>query len=130
MIKEAAKKRLQEAAAAVEQIAAADVDADRLDEWLVLDVREDHEYAASHLPGALSLPRSRLEMEATQNDALETGGDTPTLVYCGSGKRSLLAAETLKALGVTRPVSMAGGFGAWQKADKPVRACCRFALSH
>ncbi|MDA3919713.1 MAG: rhodanese-like domain-containing protein [Salinisphaera sp.] len=120
MIKDAAKKRMQEAAAAVEQIDVADVDADRLDEWLVLDVREDHEYAAGHLPGALSLPRSRLEMEATQNDALEAGADTPTLVYCGSGKRSLLAAEILKALGVTRPVSMAGGFGAWHKADKPV----------
>lgn len=120
MIKEAATRRLQEATATVEQIDAAKVDADTLDEWLVIDVREDHEYAAGHLPGAMSLPRSRLELEATQNDALEAGAGTPALVYCGSGKRSLLAAETLKMLGVERPVSMAGGLAAWREAGKPL----------
>lgn len=119
MISEAARKRLQDAASAVEQIDAADVDADSLDDWLVIDVREDNEYASGHLPGAISLPRSRMEMMAMQSDALEAATAKPALVYCASGKRSLLAAQTLKELGARRPVSMAGGIAAWREAGKP-----------
>lgn len=119
MISEAARKRLQDAASAVEQIDAADVDADSLNDWLVIDVREDNEYASGHLPGAISLPRSRMEMMAMQSDALEAAADKPALVYCASGKRSLLAAQTLKELGARRPVSMAGGIAAWREAGKP-----------
>lgn len=119
MISEAARKRLQDAADGVEQIDAADIDADALTGWLVIDVREDHEYVDGHLPGAISLPRSRMEMMAMQSDALEAAADKPALVYCASGKRSLLAAQTLKELGARRPVSMAGGIAAWREAGKP-----------
>lgn len=119
MIKEAAQKRLQDVSQAIEQIEADRVDPDRLDEWVVIDVREDNEYADGHLPGAISLPRSRLEMLAMQTDALEPATEKPALVYCASGKRSLLAAETLAALGAKRPVSMAGGFNAWRGSGKP-----------
>lgn len=119
MINDAAKKRMEEAAAAVEQLDAADVNPGELDDWLVIDVREDHEYADGHLPGAISLPRSRLEMMATQSDALEANAGKPALVYCGTGKRSLLAAHTLQQLGMRRPVSMDGGFKAWRAAGKP-----------
>jgi len=119
MIKDAAKKTLQDAADAVEQVDAQSVSPDRLEDWVVIDVREDQEYVGGHLPGAISLPRSRLEMMAMQSDALEAAADKPALVYCASGKRSLLAAKTLKALGATRPVSMAGGIQAWREAGKP-----------
>lgn len=118
MISEAARKRLQDAADGVEQIDAADIDADALTGWLVIDVREDHEYADGHLPGAISLPRSRMEMMAMQSDALEAAATKPALVYCASGKRSLLAAQTLKELGAKRPVSMTGGIAAWRQAGK------------
>ncbi len=119
MLREAAEKKLQEAATVVEQIDAQSVDVDSLNDWIVIDVREDQEYAEGHLPGAISLPRSRLEMMAMQSEALEAAVRKPALVYCGSGKRSLLAAQTLKELGVQRPVSMAGGIKAWREAGKP-----------
>jgi rhodanese-related sulfurtransferase len=118
MINDAAKKRMEQAAAAVEQIDARNVADDQLGDWLVIDVREDHEYADGHLPGAISWPRSRLEMEAAQADLADRDIDQPALVYCGSGKRSLLAAHTLKELGLERPVSMEGGFKAWRAAGK------------
>lgn len=118
MIKEAAKKYLQDANSAVEHVNVADLAPEDLGNWLIIDVREDSEYAAGHLPGAISMPRSRLEMLATQSDILEASEDKPTLVYCGSGKRSVLAAHTLKALGMQRTVSMDGGYAAWGSAGK------------
>lgn len=119
MIKEAAKKRMEDVAAAVEEMDATAVSPEELGGWLVIDVREDHEYADGHLPDAMSLPRSRLEMLAMQSDALEAAADKPALVYCATGKRSLFAAQTLKELGVKRPVSMKGGFKAWREAGNP-----------
>lgn len=119
MIKEAAKKRMEDVAGAVEEIDATAVSPEELDGWLVIDVREDHEYADGHLPDAMSLPRSRLEMMAMQSDALEAAADKPALVYCATGKRSLFAAQTLKELGVKRPVSMKGGFKAWSEVGNP-----------
>lgn len=119
MIREAAQKCLSEAAESVEEVSADTLDPSELNDWLILDVREDAEYAGGHLPGAISLPRSRLEMLATQSEALEAATDKPALVYCASGKRSLLAAQTLRELGAKRPVSMAGGFNAWRAAGKP-----------
>lgn len=120
MVKQAAQAVMKEAMNSVEQIEVSEVDAASLDDWFVLDVREDQEFAGGHIPGALSMPRSRLEMMAMQSDVLEAAAGNPMLVYCGSGKRSLLAAATLKSLGVERPVSMNGGFQAWTQAGKPV----------
>lgn len=119
MIKDAAKKHMQDANSAVEHIDVAGLATDDLDSWLIIDVREDHEYAAGHLPGAINMPRSRLEMLAMQSDTLEAAADKPTLAYCGSGKRSVLAAHTLKTLGMQRAVSMDGGYAAWRSAGKP-----------
>lgn len=119
MINDAATKRLEEAAAAVEQTDVESVAPADLGDWLVIDVREDHEYADGHLPGAINWPRSRLEMEAARSSLAEGAAERPALVYCASGKRSLLAAKTLKELGAQRPVSLAGGFNAWRAAGKP-----------
>lgn len=119
MINDAAKKRLEQAAAAIEQTDVESVAPADLDDWLVIDVREDHEYADGHLPGAINWPRSRLEMEAARSDLSADALDQPALVYCASGKRSLLAAQTLKELGIKRPVSLGGGFKAWREAGKP-----------
>lgn len=118
MVKDAAKELMQNASSAIEHIDVADLATDDLDSWLIIDVREDHEYAAGHLPDAISMPRSRLEMLAMQSDTLEAAADKPALVYCGSGKRSVLAAYTLKTLGMQRAVSMDGGFAAWRSAGK------------
>ncbi len=82
----------------------------------ILDVREKEEYREGHLDGAVPLPRGFLEMrvEDTVPDK-----QTPIIAYCAGGTRSLIAARTLKEMGYTSVVSMAGGFTAWKNAGQP-----------
>ncbi len=103
-----AKKHIREidVAAAREQIAKGDV--------IVIDVREDDEYAAGNIKDAIHLPRGVLEFKIDQLDAL-SDKSKPVLLYCRSGNRSALAALTMQQLGYTDVVSMAGGFMAWEK---------------
>ncbi|HEY2388944.1 MAG TPA: molybdopterin-synthase adenylyltransferase MoeB [Candidatus Binatia bacterium] len=82
----------------------------------LLDVREKEEYREGHLDGSISLPRGFLEMrvEDTVPDK-----QTPIIAYCAGGTRSLIAARTLKEMGYTSVVSMAGGFNAWKNNGQP-----------
>jgi len=77
-----------------------------------LDVREGDEYRSGHLPGAIGLSRGYLEIniESTIPDK-----NTPIICYCGSGIRSLFAAETLTNMGYNQVESMSGGFRAWNE---------------
>ena len=79
----------------------------------LVDVREDAEFAAGHLPGATHLGRGVLERDAAK---VLTDPNAEIVVYCGGGFRSALAAETLQQMGYTKVLSMDGGFGAWNKA--------------
>lgn len=81
----------------------------------VLDVREPEEYAAGHVPGAVSLPQSEL---ASRLD--DVPRDRPLLVICHSGSRSLRSAQFLARMGYAEVVSVAGGTAAWREAGKPV----------
>lgn len=90
--------------------------ADALAERLPLvDVREPDEFAAGHIPGAISLPRGLVEkgIEAV------VGRDQPFVVCCQSGKRSSLVADTLQAMGFAKVRSLAGGVEAWFAAGLP-----------
>src|SRR5512147_110547 len=82
----------------------------------LLDVREKEEFRDGHLDGAISLPRGFLEMrvEETLPDKA-----APIVAYCAGGTRSLIAARTMKEMGYTNVVSMAGGFTAWKNAGLP-----------
>jgi len=82
----------------------------------LLDVREKEEYREGHLDGAISLPRGFLEMRVE-----ETVPDkqTPIIAYCAGGTRSLIASRTLKEMGYTSVVSMAGGFNGWKNNGHP-----------
>jgi glyoxylase-like metal-dependent hydrolase (beta-lactamase superfamily II)/rhodanese-related sulfurtransferase len=79
----------------------------------VVDVREESEYAAGHIDKALALPRGVLEFKIGNFPELADKSQA-VLLYCRTGGRSALAAQTLHALGYTNVVSMAGGFEAWQ----------------
>lgn len=86
----------------------------------VIDVREADEFAAGHVPGAVNIPRGVLEFQVDghpavngQSDAALAHRGRPVVLYCRSGGRSALAAESLKCLGFASPVSLAGGFNAW-----------------
>jgi glyoxylase-like metal-dependent hydrolase (beta-lactamase superfamily II)/rhodanese-related sulfurtransferase len=81
---------------------------------VVVDVREESEYAAGHLDAALPVPRGVLEFIIGTMPELSDKSKA-VLVYCRTGGRAALAAQTLQFLGYRNVLSMAGGFEAWQK---------------
>ncbi len=81
----------------------------------VVDVREGNEYEAGHLDNAILLPRGVLEFKISGVDTL-TDKSGAILLYCRTGGRSALAAQTLQELGYSNVLSMAGGYEAWAKA--------------
>jgi len=95
----------------------------------VVDVREPEEFSDGHLPGAVNIPRGLLEFEVDGHPAVNyqtaealSHRERPVVLYCLSGGRSALAAEALKRLGFTSPVSLAGGILHWADAGNPVVA--------
>jgi len=80
----------------------------------VVDVREGEEYEAGHLENAILLPRGVLEFKVGNFPELEDKS-TAVLVYCRTGGRSALAAQTLQESGYNNVLSMVGGFEAWSK---------------
>lgn len=82
---------------------------------VLLDVREESEYAAGHIDNAILLPRGVLEFKLANVSELADKSKA-VLIYCRTGGRSALAAHTLQLLGYTNVLSMAGGFEAWQNA--------------
>ena len=77
--------------------------------YIILDVRTKEEYDQGHIPGAILIPD--YEIEARAEEVL-TDKDQLILVYCRSGRRSKLAAETLVALGYTN-IAEFGGIIDW-----------------
>lgn len=92
---------------------------DRGEQFLLIDVREDHEWTAGHLPRATHLGKGIIErdIEATVPDP-----QTELVLYCGGGYRSALAADALQKMGYTHVISMDGGFRGWKDAGYPVVA--------
>jgi molybdopterin/thiamine biosynthesis adenylyltransferase/rhodanese-related sulfurtransferase len=83
----------------------------------LLDLREPAETALGRPQGALAVPRAALEADPRRH---HPDPGAPLLLICGSGRRSLLAAQALAAQGYTRLASVAGGFAAWQAAGLPI----------
>ncbi len=77
----------------------------------VVDVRENEEFAQGHLPGAKHVPRSYLE---TRIEGAVPDHAQRIVLYCASGNRSALAADTLKRLGYDDVASMTGGITLWK----------------
>lgn len=89
----------------------------RLGDALFIDIREDHEWAAGHIPGAVHYSRGLLEFRV--GDELDDP-DRPIVLYCSAGMRSVLAAKQLQDMGFTDVVSLRGGLRAWRRADLPL----------
>ena len=85
--------------------------------FTLVDVREDREWAAGHLPGAVHIGKGVIERDA--ETALPDPG-APLVLYCGGGYRSALAADALGRMGYTDVESMDGGFSGWTQAGLPV----------
>jgi len=84
---------------------------------LVLDVREDAEFAAGHIPEARHIPQGQL---ASRLPELEKWKEKPIVINCQSGGRSSGACAVLRRSGFTRVFNLSGGIAAWQSAKLPV----------
>ncbi len=97
------------------------IDARTLSDWLrhnkavLIDVREPHEYARARIPGAMSLPLSRLP----QADLPDAEG-REVVVCCASGARSMIAADRLLARHYGQVYNLDGGLSAWRIAGQEI----------
>jgi rhodanese-related sulfurtransferase len=86
---------------------------------LLIDVREESEWAAGHAEGAIFLSKGIIErdIEKTVPDRSQR-----LVLYCGGGYRSALAADALQKMGYTDVISLDGGWKAWAEGGMPVSA--------
>ena len=84
---------------------------------LVIDVRSEDEYLAGHVPGARLIPHTQI---AEYLDGLAGQKDDTIVLYCRSGKRAGMAAETMESAGFKGITILDGSFQAWQAAGKTV----------
>jgi rhodanese-related sulfurtransferase len=80
-----------------------------------LDVREQSEYDAGHIPGITLIPTGQVP-----NRLSDIPKDKPVIVTCRSGNRSSQITQYLKEQGYTNVHNMEGGINAWQQAGYPV----------
>ncbi len=87
-------------------------------DFLLIDVREESEFAAGHIPGAKHLGKGIIERDI-ETQVPDTTAEL--ILYCGGGYRSALAADNLQKMGYTNVWSMDGGFRAWKEAGLPIQ---------
>jgi rhodanese-related sulfurtransferase len=111
-IVEEARKRVQETT-----VDAVKSKLDKGEKFLLIDVREDNEYAKDHLPGAIHLGKGIIERDIEER---VPDLNTPMILYCGGGFRSALAADNLQKMGYTQVISMDGGIRGWREKGFPL----------
>ena len=87
------------------------------EKMVLVDVREESEWARGHLPGAVHLGKGVIERDIEK--AVSDKG-APLVLYCGGGFRSALAADNLQKMGYTNVLSMDGGWREWTETGYPV----------
>jgi rhodanese-related sulfurtransferase len=90
---------------------------DHGEKFVLVDVREESEYAKDHLPWAVHLGKGVIERDVEQR---VPDANTPMVLYCGGGFRSALAADNLQKMGYTNVVSMDGGVREWREKGLPL----------
>jgi rhodanese-related sulfurtransferase len=90
---------------------------ERNEKFVLVDVREDNEFAKDHLPGAIHLGKGVIErdIEKSVPDLA-----TEIVLYCGGGFRSALAADNLQKMGYRNVISMDGGIREWREKNYPL----------
>jgi rhodanese-related sulfurtransferase len=86
------------------------------DSHLLIDVREDGEWAAGHAAGALHLGKGIIERDI---ESKVPDKETTLVLYCGGGFRSALAGDALRHMGYSSVISLDGGWRAYQGAGLP-----------
>jgi rhodanese-related sulfurtransferase len=87
------------------------------EKFLLIDVREESEFAKDHLPTAIHLGKGIIERDI---EARVPDVNTPMILYCGGGFRSALAADNLAKMGYTQVTSMDGGIRDWREKHYPL----------
>jgi len=87
------------------------------DGHVLIDVREDREWAEGHAAGAIHLSKGVIERDIESEIPDKS---TRMVLYCGGGYRSALAALELQKMGYTNAISLDGGWRAWNQAGLPV----------
>ena len=87
------------------------------EEFHLIDVREDHEWAAGRIPGAIHLSKGIIERDI---EIKIPDREAEILLYCGGGYRSALVADNLQKMGYKNVVSVDGGWRAWNATGYPV----------
>ena len=85
---------------------------------VLLDVREDSEWAAGHAAAAVHLGRGILERDL---ERLYPDADTEIIMYCGGGFRSALACDAAQKMGYRNVHSLIGGYKGMAAAGWPVK---------
>ena len=87
------------------------------EKFLLVDVREESEYAKDHLPGAIHLGKGIIERDIEER---VPDPNTAMVLYCGGGFRSALAADNLQKMGFRNVLSMDGGIREWREKGLPL----------
>ena len=90
---------------------------DRGDKFVLVDVREESEFAKDHLPSAIHLGKGIIERDIEERIP---DHNAPLVLYCGGGFRSALAADNLLKMGYTNVISMDGGIRDWRERGFPL----------
>ena len=91
---------------------------DTAEKFVLVDVREESEWAQGHLPGAIHLGKGIIERDVEQR---VPEAEAKIILYCGGGFRSALAADNLQKMGYTNVESMDGGWKGWIGAGLPTQ---------
>jgi rhodanese-related sulfurtransferase len=86
------------------------------EKFVLVDTREDSEWASGHIPGAIHLGRGVIERDI---EKAVPDKNTQIVLYCGGGYRSALAADNLQKMGYRNVVSMDGGWRGWTESGFP-----------
>jgi rhodanese-related sulfurtransferase len=86
---------------------------------VLIDVREESEFAAGRIPGSIHLGKGVIERDIV---AKVPDKNAKIILYCGGGFRSVLAADNLRKMGYENPISMDGGWRAWNQGGHPVES--------
>jgi rhodanese-related sulfurtransferase len=90
---------------------------DRGEQFCLIDVREESEWAKDHLPSAEHLGKGIIERDI-ENRLPDL--DSEIVLYCGGGYRSALAADNLQKMGYNNVYSMDGGIRGWRQSGLPL----------
>lgn len=109
---------IEEARARIKEVSARSLVENPQSDIVYVDCREPNEYNLGHLPNSIFIPRGKLE----QNIEAAVDRDKKIVIYCASGNRSVLAADTMQQMGYKDVASMSGGIREWADAGGEIES--------